>query len=110
MADFFPGQNVVCCVSEPWDISCFEHPLVVPNPGHVYTVRSVVDYGIGLCLHLHWLINPPCRCIQGLIEPAFAVKNWQGDLNFRPVVEHKTDIGLLEKLLLRKDVRIPETV
>lgn len=114
MADFFPGQKVMCVRGFPQ-----RPPLIaVPEVGREYVIRAVSQERISTYLagvkmwgiRLHWLINPPAVTVEGVMEQYFCIHGLDGLPNFRPIVERKTDISIFESLLLRKDVRAPEKV
>jgi hypothetical protein len=95
---FRVGMKVVC-IKLGWPNS-----RDVPNRpvfNQVYTIRAIVDDGIGLLLcEIH---NPPMDHVEGYCEPAW----WSS--RFRPIVERKTDISCLTALLV-PGTKIRETV
>jgi hypothetical protein len=97
---FHVGQKAVC-VRDGWNIYP-DHLLgtthVLPVAGVEYVVRSITDDELtgGQAIRLLWLSLPPNTKGD---EPAFGVVGTDGIVNFRPVVERKTDISIFTELL-----------
>lgn len=104
---FHVGQRVVCLRSGWKPQVCW---LCAPEVGEEYIIRTIDDYSGRPGLRFHWLINPPFDFRDGFIEPAFVATNLDGSLNFRPVVERKTDISIFTALLNPVPSKVTERV
>lgn len=99
---FSIGQRVVCIATDDWDE--LEADERGPICGHIYTIRGInsnahigPDEPLGLLLFE--IVNPPHSHLEGFVEADFD-SSW-----FRPIIERKTDISILEALLLPTDKR-----
>lgn len=106
---FHVGQKVVC-VRDGWAFpGCRLPPPNLPKCGETYVIRSAEPAALypGQALRLHWLINPPIILPSGVqYEPAFCVIGCDGVMNFRPVIERKTDISIFTKSLTPSGKRL----
>jgi hypothetical protein len=105
--NFQIGQKVEC-LCDDWQAKRFMQAW--PVAGKIYVVRGFYDVGHRLGLYLHGVHNEPRPWIDGFAEAAFATINPDGQLNFRPVIERKTetDITELKKLLAPSPRKLEE--
>ncbi len=111
---WFRGQKILCkLVTETWRNGEGGKPYAenFPVNGEIYTIRDIIGTGRladGTTVYLFLLqeiTNPPIETIDhGWIEPNFL------SIDFRPLVERKTDISIFEKLLLPNERAGVETV
>ncbi len=99
---FHVGQKVVCIRTFKW--AGYPDDKVRPVEGAVYTIRGIVKWEqrcVGdadpLGLYLEEIVRPHIQHLCGYGE-----RTWISGA-FRPLVEKKTDISELEKLLLPKN-------
>jgi hypothetical protein len=98
---FRVGQKVICVGPGHW-----LHYGVAPNAprrGGIYTIRWIGPRGGHLCLQFKGLINPPVH--NGIMECAFRIQNNNGTINFRPVIERRTDISVFTAMLAPTSIR-----
>ena len=100
---FQVGQKVICVGHGYWH--AYGRAPAAPVRGGVYTIRwsglCSDPSGVGQpALRFHELINPPHRWRGGICECAFRVQNSDGTVNFRPLVERKTDISIFQRMLV----------
>lgn len=101
---FRVGQKVVC-INDDWEE--LDGPEVVyPRKDAIYTVREVDAAPDETFLAFRELVNPPQDYNEGYLECHFAA------INFRPIVERKTDTGfaILEEIRKRESVPADERV
>lgn len=107
--DYSIGLKVVC-LRDNWNLIGYPERIICPVAGLEYVIRSVMVDHDWLSLRFHWLINP--RHPTGGSEYGFAVWGYDGILNFRPVIERKTDISIFTSMLPKTpaDVWVKERV
>lgn len=94
MTDWFVGQKAEC-IYDNWSEEDFKIIQQFPILRRIYTVRGLYPHPWLDILYL-WLeeiTNEPVTAGNIIIEPCFNA------LAFRPLVDTKTDISLLERLL-----------
>lgn len=94
---FRVGQKVTPKNDRPWEWE--GDGCSYPQFGVVYTIRALEMQEDGLYLLLDEVRNEPCQFDEG-----FGEQNWEA-VEFRPVVERKTDISVFTKMLTGKKVR-----
>ena len=96
MNNFHVGQRVVC-IAKGWVPYWADQAPApeLPREGNVYTIREI------------YAVAPP---YSSLLLAEIPSGHTFASHGFRPVIERKTDIGVFEALLLRKDARAPELV
>lgn len=113
MADFERRKEVVC-VRDDWGQVARHFATALPVAGRKYLIRDTrVVHWLGhdiLSIALDELVNAPIETGLGFVEPYFAVCQISGEPNFRPVIEHKTDISVFDYHLTPTNVRTPERV
>ncbi len=100
---WFRGQKIVCVMQKEWHCLDGAMPRAITLPVHngIYTIRHIVFEAVvkdtGETVYaflLEEIKNPPVETAEGWMEPNFL------SVDFRPLVERKTDISVFEKLLL----------
>lgn len=95
--DFVVGQKVAC-IADDWGRAWWDS-YVKGNPvkGEIYTIRTIIAIQDRVWLRFSEIVNPSGSWFD---EVEYAA------VNFRPLVERKTDIAVFERMLT--DQRITE--
>ena len=104
---FYVGQKVVAIRDVNGDKRIGpEIGLPLPRRGQVFTVRRVIEWSetahfpASTSLYLCEIVCPPVFHSRGFSERGFRA------LNFRPIVERKTDISIFTEMLDRTKVPV----
>lgn len=94
MTEWLVGMKAEC-INDDWQHADRKIINNFPIFRAIYTVREIYPHPFKPLLYLRFkeIINEPVKCGYVTLEPCF------NENHFRPLVETKTDISMLEKLL-----------